>query len=53
MYEYTDLYGNLITVDEMNWLEDGLDVNGDPCSRYDIGNEESVWLEDGQEAEVD
>ena len=52
MEQYTDLDGNLITVPELTWLEDGRDNDGNHCTRYAIGNEESVWLDwDGQEVE--
>mgnify|MGYP001826866993 CR=1 FL=1 len=52
MEQYTDLDGNLITVPELTWLEDGRDNDGNHCARYAIGNEESVWLDwDGQEVE--
>lgn len=58
---YTDLNGNEITVECLEWLEDGTyyDEETDeelPCSRYCIGEEDgdgiSVWLNDDM-VEVD
>lgn len=52
--QYIDIDGNPVTVPELTWLEDGRDVHGQRCSRYAIGNEDSVWLdEDGQEVETE
>jgi len=54
MEQYIDLDGNPVDVPELHWLEDGRDIDGRHCSRYAIGNEESVWLdEDGREVETD
>ena len=54
MENYTDIDGNLIAVPERTWLEDGRDIRGHRCSRYAVGNEESVWLDkDGQEVETE
>lgn len=51
---YMDLNGSIIDVPYLIWLEDGEDVKGAPCSRFAIGDEESVWLnEDGLEVEVE
>lgn len=50
------LGGNALTLgyDAMHWLEDGTDAAGEPCSRYAIGDEESVWLDDDDhEVETD
>ena len=58
---YTDLNGDEITVECLEWLEDGTyyDEEADeelPCSRYCIGEEDgdgiSVWLNDDM-VEVD
>ncbi|UOG91557.1 MAG: hypothetical protein L3K52_15365 [Candidatus Thiothrix sulfatifontis] len=65
---YTDLSGEIVQVEMLEWLEDGTyfdeDQNDDesilvelPCSRYCIGHEDgdgiSVWLnEDMQEVEA-
>lgn len=47
---YTNLVGEIVEVDCLDWLEDGLDEDGEPCSRYYIGEEDgdsqSVWLND-------
>lgn len=68
MNHYTDLSGEIVQVDMLEWLEDGAyfdeDQAGDeytfgmlPCSRYCIGHVDgdgiSVWLNDDmQEVEV-
>ncbi|UOG91793.1 MAG: hypothetical protein L3K52_16635 [Candidatus Thiothrix sulfatifontis] len=58
---YTDLNGEIVQVDMLDWLEDGYytDDEGDrmPCSRYCIGDDDgdgiSVWLnEDMVEVEA-
>ena len=58
---YTDLNGNEITVECLEWLEDGTYYDDEtdeelPCSRYCIGEEDgdgiSVWLNDDM-VEVD
>ena len=62
---YTDLWGNLIEVESLLWLEDGEywdEEQGEycDCSRYCTNSEEkdadgeSVWLnEDYQEVDID
>ena len=50
---YTDLSGNQILVTELNWLQTGIDIDGQPCDRYSTNPETSVWLDDYyQEVEV-
>ena len=59
---YTDLCGDVITVDTLMWLEDGRYYDEEteeelPCSRYCIGGGDdgdgiSVWLNDDM-VEVD
>jgi hypothetical protein len=54
MEQYIDIDGNPVTVPELTWLEGGRDIHGQRCTRYAIGNEDSVWLdEDGQEVETE
>jgi len=43
---YTDLDGNTVEPPEINWLETGIDIDGQPCDRYSTGPETSVWLDD-------
>lgn len=47
---YTNLDGQPVTVPCLDWLEDGTSDEGEPCSRYYIGEEDgdsqSVWLDD-------
>jgi len=51
---YMSINDEMVVVDELHWLEDGRDVNGNRCARYSIGNEDSVWLdEDMKEVEVE
>ena len=54
--EYVNFRGFIIACDEpLNWLEDGRSaVDGEVCSRYSTGPEDSVWLnEDFEEVETE
>ena len=54
MEQYIDIDGNLVTVPELTWLEGGRDIRGQRCSRFAIGNEDTVWLdEDSHEVETE
>jgi hypothetical protein len=43
---YTNTEGREVWVEEMEWLEDAETVEGVSCSRYWIGGEESIWLDE-------
>jgi hypothetical protein len=49
MATYTDLRGIEVEVEYLDWLEEGRDEDGEPCARFAIGGEESVWLNEDNE----
>jgi hypothetical protein len=50
---YYDLDGKPVNTAELEWVETGIDIDGQCCDRYMTGPETSVWLDADMVNEVE
>ena len=52
MFSIVRLNGEELVTDSLEWIEDGIDENGDGCSRYVTSAGEDLWINDLEDFEV-
>ena len=52
MFSITRLNGETLVTRFLEWIEDGIDINGVGCGKYITAEGEELWINDLEDFEV-